>query len=943
MLSHEIFRSFLKTVVRDGVFSEDELARGEVPLGDGIMKAIRTRKRLDDRLPYLARISGKGGTDSRGVFHESVRNVSLLEHVTSVARGALVFAEQDLRAAGNQGSEAALGVRLARVLAVGFLHDADKMAGRGRELIDEEMVADLMRRYCVGTFLDDWNAGASSEWMLAMIDQAEVSRAGRLQPGGVMLSPADRADAAYVRCADRVEGKFLAGGPRAALAEFEAFGGFRTSSALRSRWRVIDICQPHIPFVLDALHIGFANGCRELAGVPPLIETHQDGRLIAILPGGHFKAICAHALDEVKRRFRTVPRVSVNTRWAIGLHDARTTVETLRDATSEERVKARILSLASAFAAEDADLRAVIDEAAGDFGLSVAWPPAERMTGAMTALLPAREDSHHEAAFGKARMLAVALRCKAPDNVALANATPDPEARETALLNLLEEHGIDVPDAFKRLDDAITRRSLLALVAGGACGREPDLDDAVFGEAGLLERWLNGTDSCAGLNARFPEDTSAQFVEPVRHMLEQALDGRFVPSSEDAPRRCHFTNTPVEEDARYRSKTEGIYALKVSAFSGREGRPESHRSTRSGTYLSPLARTEHALRFRDNHQRDGMHVSFLLSSPSVSGLFASLTLGPDADIADISTYELRTLDPRKLRRTFSAFDCFERRILIGRYEAHETGLAETLDMVLRIVEASLRTGRPIHVFQGAPHEVCDRVYFDSLPHEIERGLGRRGFRIEELKAVRDQLRTWSQVCGVNGLRAAAATAMMDPDTRLAALCEAVDRIDRSGNAGHGPLRFNLLQQAQELIMTDIKTSPIVRFARAMTGFQSAPHRESSQADRTRGMRLALEALDSVSVAGTTDRETMICAVVAEIENAAERETNKQYTARREGDPAHKEALTRAAEIFADEVWPDVFRTRAPDSKARRSAVGIYRVAFERAHQLRKAGEAVFPA
>jgi hypothetical protein len=129
----------------------------------------------------------------------------------------------------------------------------------------------------------------------------------------------------------------------------------------------------------------------------------------------------------------------------------------------------------------------------------------------------------------------------------------------------------------------------------------------------------------------------------------------------------------------------------------------------------------------------------------------------------------------------------------------------------------------------------------------------------------------------------------------------------------------------------------------MTGYQSGPHRESSQADRTRGMRLALEALDAVSIAGTTDRETMICAVVAEIENAAQRETGKQFTARRDGDPTHREALSRAAEIFADEVWRDVFKSRPPDSKARRSAVGIYRVAFERAHQLRKDGQAVFPS
>ena len=937
MLSRKIYKSFLTTVVRDGVFSESELARGTLPLGNEITEAIRSQRRVDHRLPYLARISGKGGTDSHGNLHKAVRNVSLLEHATSIARGALVFAEQDLRAIGEGSDESALSVRLARVVAVGFLHDADKMVGRGRTLLNAEIVAELMRRYCVDAFLAEWSAGVSSNWMVAMIDHVEISRAGRLQPGGVMLRLSDRADAGYIRCADRVEGKLLADGPYVALSELENFKGFCAPSAFRERWQVVDIFQPHIPFLLDALQIGFANGCKELASIPPLFETHQDGRLIVVLPSEHFKAICEHALAEVGRRFLREPRISVNNRWSIELKDGRTTVHNLPDAFSEKSVAARILPLASALVAEDAELCAVVDETFGKFGFSVAWPHAEKLDGAMAVLSPTRNDTHHENVFEKARMLAVCLRCTNP------KASPDPCGRETALLDLLKAHQIHVPSAIQSLKDPISRRSLLSLVTGGASVCETDLDESVFGHAGLLEQWLGGPNGFSGLNAGLPKDVSEQYIKPVREMLVQAIEGRFVSANEGAPRRCHFTNVPVNESAIYKSKSEGIYALKVSAFSGREGRPESHRSTRRGTYLSPLARTEHALRFFDNNRRDGKAISFLLSSPSMSGLFASLTLGADTAITEISTYELRTLDTGKLKRIFSAFDSFERRILIGRYEYQETGLAAAVDMVLRIVEASLRTGRPIHVFQGTPHEVFDRVYFDALPHEIESGLGRRGFRIEDLESACDQLRTWQQVCGVPGLGVAMATAMMDPKPRLAALCEAVEKLDRAGSNNYSSLRFKLHQQAQELIMTDETASPIVRFAQAMTGFQSAPHRGSSQSDRSRGMRLALEALDSVCVAKTTDRETVVCAVVAEIENAAERETDKQFTALREGDPTHKEALTRAAEIFADEVFPSVFRGRAPESKARRSAVGIYRVAFERAHQLRRDGKTVFPA
>ncbi len=944
MLSHEIYRSFLNTVVKNGVFSEDELARDSHPLRDDIMKAIRSKKRVDHRLPYLARVSGKGGTDSRGKRHASIRNVSLVEHVTSVARGALVFAEGDLREAGGWPDETALKIRLARVVAVGFLHDADKMIGKGRELLNVNTIERLIRLYRVDEFLGVWNASVSPEWMLAMIDQAEVSRAGRMVPGGVALSVTDRGDAAYVRCADRLEGKFLANGPHVALDELDAFEGFRAPMAIKAGWQILDIYQPHIPFVLDALQIGFANGCRLETGVPPLLETNQDGRLIVAVPADRFEKIREQALSEVARRFGKFPRISVNTRWAIDLHDARATVEDLRKAVSEERTGSRILALRRDLVTAGTELRLAVDEAFEDLGLSIDWPSVDRISGAMVRLLPGRNDDHHTTAFENGRMIGVGLRCKEPLDRKLASVTADSGTREAELLAIFQENECSVPDAILSLDHGITRQSVLALLAGGVCSPQQDRDfyDAVFGEAGLLERWLNGDSRSAGLNARIPESASSQFVEPVRDMLEQAINGRFVTGVEGASRRCHFTNTPVEESSLYKSKSEGIYALKVSAFSGREGRPESHRSTRSGTYLSPLARTEHALRFRDNHRRDAKNISFLLSSPSVSGLFASLTLGPDTEITEISTYELCTLDVKKVNKTFSAFDSYERRILIGRYESQEAGLSEAIDMVLRIVEASLRAGRAIHVFQGLPHEVNDRVYFDSLPHEIVRGLGRKGFRIEDLTEARNQLRIWNNVCRAKRLGVSLATAIMNPDTRLTALCEAITQIERSEDNELASLRFELLQQAQGLIMTDTDASPIVRFARAMTGFQSAPHRDSSQNDRTRGMRLAIEALDELGRTGTTDRETVICAVVAEIENAAERETAKQFTARREGDPTHREALTRAAEIFADEVWLKVFKGRSPDSRSRRSAVGIYRVAFERAHQQRKGGEAVFP-
>lgn len=132
------------------------------------------------------------------------------------------------------------------------------------------------------------------------------------------------------------------------------------------------------------------------------------------------------------------------------------------------------------------------------------------------------------------------------------------------------------------------------------------------------------------------------------------------------------------------------------------------------------------------------------------------------------------------------------------------------------------------------------------------------------------------------------------------------------------------------------TPAVVRFACAMTGFQAAPAPVTA-------MHLALDGLDAVTAMGTLDRETIICAVIAEIEDAAKRKNAIPLTARRDGDPTHREALTRAAEIFADEIWPTTFNGQDPTNKDRRIAISIYRTAFERAHQRRERGETVFPS
>ena len=284
-LSKALFESFLEDVVLTHVFSDAERNMGTGPLTEKSGKDIAAGKRIDDRVPYLMTISGKGGHVEGAAFaaREPFRNINLLDHAVSVARGAAVFAEVDLRAAGV-GDD--LERRLALLIATGFLHDADKMLQMTRfEELTAQHIDDLMSRYGMRDYLKKYDAAITPADMLSMINAVEMTRSDLVRPGMRLLSAQEKADAGYVRLADRLEGHFLDSrkGLNAMIAELQAFGGFRTD-ALKQSWRRIHMRAPHTPFLLSNFQLGLSASARNATGMPPLLEIHHDGEFMAIIP-----------------------------------------------------------------------------------------------------------------------------------------------------------------------------------------------------------------------------------------------------------------------------------------------------------------------------------------------------------------------------------------------------------------------------------------------------------------------------------------------------------------------------------------------------------------------------------------------------------------------------------------------------------------------------------
>ncbi|MCY3792684.1 MAG: hypothetical protein OXH63_28205, partial [Gemmatimonadetes bacterium] len=193
--------------------------------------------KIDGRPVRLVTISGKGGWSDCPVLAEQWAendNISLLDHLLSVARGALMFWLADTPRPWSSEAELVEIQRLAHAaVCIAFLHDIDKDLGlrRGEE-IGEVAVAERMRRYGIDQFLIRHRLRISPAAMLNYIDEVEGSHAGR----SAAAPDYDRRIAAtcrYVELADKLEGIFTS------RASGSGIDGVITSLRDPNRWPIL--------------------------------------------------------------------------------------------------------------------------------------------------------------------------------------------------------------------------------------------------------------------------------------------------------------------------------------------------------------------------------------------------------------------------------------------------------------------------------------------------------------------------------------------------------------------------------------------------------------------------------------------------------------------------------------------------------------------------------
>ena len=923
--------------------------------------------RIDGRPVRLLTISGKGGWSPDMALADRWKehdNISLLDHLLSVARGALMFWLADAARHRLSETERAEIERIAcAVVCIAFLHDVDKDLGlpRGAQ-IDVRDVAERMRRYGIDRFLADRGLRISPEAMLNYIEEVESTQAAR-SPAAADYDRRIAATCPYVELADKLEGTFTSGEPGKGVdGVIESLRDPERWPVLQSpalkQWEKLEIHDHLHVFLLDRFQRALSESCKEITDRLPLIEIVHDGRLLCVVPREQAGLIKEQAIERFLEELPYGLRFSINNRLAcrfVGGAASWTACHAVMRRTPHWRPFVNLLALPKPFArAHHEDVDALF----GAAGMKTSW--SDLGDGAGATAKPALD--HPEGEAGDLEMepaqvlvfLAIALN---HTDVKRRSAAPDAGVREQELLDLMQREDREPPPFVDAVpaEDGRARRVLLALWTVAEVGRlaEDDPDAAqnllnrIVGREGLIGLWLEGDDNRVGLADQI-DDVSRDIVDALRRRFSAYLTGSATQpfDADAATKRCILCNEPVAA-SRTVSTASRAHGIKASAFSGRDGRNDHLASPSGDTHLCLVCLAELQLRQQAQEDFKGSGaLPPLISSPATTGLFGGLAYQGEQSDVSMGLNDLNRLDVRK-GRVYYGLDCQKQRIRLARLETFPNKDEELVVELRKTLMAIRRLGRPIHIFRGTPHRHPAVFYSDALPEWLTKLLGGSSLRIEQLPEALRTSELFENIAGRPGLGIEWARQLAYPQTALGALCVAWSAaVDNAGGAGRDRAAWSLIEnRTRERALALVKNSggepvnvkdsqdPLIRLAWLASRIQRRRSTRDSTNKQLLCWKIALDFYPGAERSTSKDRTALILGLAGTLEEELTRKNDGAHRKHRDGTPL-AEGCKEFAIHFAGEVWDKVFKSREPTSREQRRAAAIYRFALLEAYRER---------
>ena len=917
--------------------------------------------KIDGRPVRLVTISGKGGWSddpAKAQRWSESDNISLLDHLLSVTRGALMFWLADAPRVWSSDSDLAEIERVAyAAVCIAFLHDIDKDLGLDRgEEIEVTAVAERMHRYGIDGFLVRHGVRISPGAMLNYIEEVEGTQAAR-SPAAADYDRRIAATCRYIELADKLEGTFSSrhqdGGVDGLIASLRDPNRWPVlGDRALTQWDKVEIHDHLHVFLLDRFQRALSAACTDVAVGLPLIEIVHDGRLLCVIPRERASAIKEQALDRFLGDLPYGLGFSVNNRLAcefVGGAASWAACRAVMQRTRDWRRFANLLALPRPLArAHTKEVDDLFDVA----GMETSWSPLDDGPGA--TVKPALDhpggdsrDLDMEPADALA-FLTIALNHA--DSKRKGGA-PDAEAREEELRDLLRVEGKEPPPmvTVAAAKDGRTRRVLLSLwtvaevwrLAEDDANEAQELLDRIVGHSGLTGLWLEGNDDRTGLSDQV-DDVASVILNALRLRFSAYLTGSPAqPFDGDTPvKRCILCNEPVGA-SRTVSTASRAHGIKASAFSGRDGRNDHLASPSGDTHLCTICLAELQLRQQAQEEFKGSgDLPPLISSPATTGLFGGLAFQrEDADLS-MGLNDLNRLDVKK-GAVYEGLDCQRKRIRIARLETLPNKDAELVAQLRMTLTAIRRLGRPIHVFRGAPRRHPAIYHSDAMPAWLERLLGGDSLRIEQLPDALIQLALFENIANKPGLGVEWAKQLAEPDraVRLGALCVAwalaVDRRG-SGDRDHAwsVIETGTREQALALIRhtggesVSLRNSqdPLIRLAWLASRIQKRRSTRDSTNKQLLCWKIAFDFYPAAERSATKDRTALVLGLAGTLEEELTRKKDAAAKKHRD-DQALADACIEFSRHFATEVWENVFKAKEPTSQEQRRAAAIFRFAL----------------
>lgn len=952
--AEQVYKDFLHKVVKQKVLldrfnSQNEYGR---ELSDKESKDIKEQKMMDSRPIRLMCISGKGGGRTREEIEKYAKyyNVTLLDHLLSVTRGSLMLASLDWLTRHPDMEESFLLRKLYVMAAVAFMHDIDKDLCKPGRIRDEEglvaaEVEERMKRYGIAEFLDTVQVQLSADQLLYLIDKVESQQANRCLPETLPAHDFSGTLPLYVRLADKLDGQWLEKGIDGVIDWLK-----KDHSCLRSEFlrqlltnldhsvQVIDIFDSHHLFLMDELQRQLAYASRKVAGLPPLIEIHHDGRLIMIMlaDAQQMKEIKKQAIETVSLSLPFSLKLFISPRGEAYLLNAQPSHLELKNYID----KLPFEKLIPLFWIKAGDKKA-LEKPLNDLLGYIELPPiSEKDKQQGNAKL---YDSVEKLSDNAKRSLRKVARATLLLNLLLEtkpkDGIPSYEEREMAFLACVPETR---PAWITEMKEGHPRRLMTALWALMVAKEDKKVDRAIWGETGLLQQWLEGTNQHQGFRVFIKAEGEAIAQGVVQH-FEQLLSGqRIAEQDESSPYHCLFTDQPCRTQLEDKMGL-GKVGIKASAFSGRDGRPEPLDLASGCTHLSFVAIAEHSLRseVHVNQEQSKMKLDAptLIYSPATMGLFGGLAM---RDEGAMNTLSLRKLSNFEVSPdAMTGTEHYSGRYRITRLESIPGKMKDQVNQLYWLLKATLRTGRPLHIFRGLPTSQPAFFYYDAIPRTLaellceEEGQEQGALRLEQippailrLEIARLLLETWGY--GYEVLQWYA-----HRSTRFKGICLAWEGLREKSRFiserleveysryfdERGQPKMSKFQEDEGvMVVLGRKAAKIQRYPKE--GFRASNH------EQTMVLTICLDGLKQAMKVPTpqVDRDSLIYGIADQLMQTLDRRDLVAASSHRDHQ-FFSESCLEVARSFVDDFWIKVMNRHFPSQGNLRILSSIYRMSF----------------